>query len=146
VVGYRRESNAGLPRLVGIAPVFASSEAARAFRPTVAPTAQSKALVSFGRGHAEEAGIGERRAPASEILGLSAEIARDALVATSETRRVVGSAVVETAGPGVVRFHECRAGATHSCRTGPETRCFREQVSAGSAARTCSARKGRLSR
>jgi hypothetical protein len=63
-------------------PLFVlSSEAGRAFRPSVAAIAEARALVSFTREHAYEDGAGERRAPAFKLAGLSAEIARDALLA-----------------------------------------------------------------
>jgi hypothetical protein len=42
--------------------------------------------------------------------------------------------------PGVARSHECREGATGSCRTDSETRKFRKQVSACCAAQTRNAR------
>jgi len=45
-------------------PQFASSDAGRGFRPSIAATAEVRALVSFTRGHAYEAGVGERRARA----------------------------------------------------------------------------------
>jgi hypothetical protein len=48
--------------------------------------------------------------------------------------------------PGVARSHECREGATGSCRTDSETRKFRKRVSARCAAQTCKARKGRIYR
>jgi hypothetical protein len=45
--------------------------------------------------------------------------------------------------PGVARSHECREGATGSCRTDPETRNFRKRVSARCAAQTRFAREAR---
>ena len=61
---YRDRSEAGVLAGDRSDLLVASSEAGRAFRPSVAATAESRALVSFTRGHAYEAGAGERRAPA----------------------------------------------------------------------------------
>ena len=70
-----------------VRPPVASSEAGRALRPSVAATAESRALVSFTRGHAYEAGAVSVAHLHSGIAGLSAEIARDALLANLEPRR-----------------------------------------------------------
>jgi hypothetical protein len=67
----RANTYAGLDsRVVGHLHV-ASSEADCPFGSSVAATAEFKTLVSFGRGHAHEAGTGERRAPAFGRLRVS---------------------------------------------------------------------------
>jgi hypothetical protein len=48
--------------------------------------------------------------------------------------------------PGVARPHECREGATGSCRSDSEARKFRKRVSGRCAAQTRKAREGRLCR
>ncbi len=67
--GTRRVTEAGRDRVGCPALRFARSEAGRAFRPSVAATAEARALVSFTRGPAYEAGAGERRAPAFKDCG-----------------------------------------------------------------------------
>jgi len=49
--------------------LVASSEAGRGFRPSVAMSADSNALISAWRGHAQEAGSRERQAPAFGVCG-----------------------------------------------------------------------------
>ena len=53
----------------GLHPLLACSEAGRALGPSVAMTAEARALGSFTRGHAFEAGTGEGRAPAFRHCG-----------------------------------------------------------------------------
>lgn len=87
----RASTNAGVDPSFASDVLIASSEAGHAFRASVASTAESRALVSFRRGHAHAAGTGEVAHLHSEIAGLLAEIASDRLVANPTTGLVVGS-------------------------------------------------------
>ena len=80
----------------GRALLVASSEADRTFRRSVPATAESRALVSFRRGHASESGTASVAHLHSEIAGFPAEIARDVLFASSATGAVIGQVVVAT--------------------------------------------------
>jgi len=108
----------------------------RAFRPSVAVTAESKALVSFGRGHAQEVGTGERRAPAVRDCGSLGRNRKRRACRQERNRRRRRLCRRRERRPGVARVHRSRArGAGHRRRTS-ETRKVREQVYARPSAET----------
>ena len=92
-------------------------------------------------GHAS----GSPRTPADARMQVSTPRVRDAPACRhlqGATRRP--PARCRNGRPGVARSHECRDGATGSCRTDSETRKFRKRVSARCAAQTRNARQARM--